>query len=94
MKTRAGPFLSKVPSLAEKLEIDTEDRNERVQKAKDIFIDALLEQLQERLEQIALITSMAALDLTQVPQDQIPNHEEQVLIQLAGYSIYQRVNCW
>ncbi|KAH3837691.1 hypothetical protein DPMN_111092 [Dreissena polymorpha] len=77
--------MSKVPSLTEKLGIVIEDRNERGLKAKDSFIDALLEQLQEQLEHSELITAMAALDLTHVPQDQVPMHGEQELIQLAGH---------
>ncbi|XP_052242375.1 zinc finger protein 862-like [Dreissena polymorpha] len=84
MKTRAGPFLSKVSSVAEKLGIEETD-HDRVQTARNKFIDTLLEHLQERLDHSELITAMAALDFSHVTQEQIALHGEQEIIQLAGH---------
>ncbi|XP_046581004.1 uncharacterized protein LOC124288528 [Haliotis rubra] len=64
MKDKPGPYLSRVDQLGEQYNLEKSDsRRTDVSRSKTLFLDKLIENLEERMKVTPILTSLSALDL-------------------------------
>ena len=62
-----GPYLAKAQVVADELGISGQPKD--VTEARNIFLDELYEEMENRLQNSDVISNLSALNLSQVPPD-------------------------
>ncbi|XP_046563809.1 E3 SUMO-protein ligase KIAA1586-like [Haliotis rubra] len=64
MKDKPGPYLNRIDQLANLYDLEkTESRRTDIKSSKDIFLDHLIQNMEERMQVTPIITNLSALDL-------------------------------